>query len=249
MLTGKYISLEAIIERTLRDTGLVLDMSWVDAAEWAGNALDLIKAPMTYTNRVTDGVNAPYITIENGRGELPCDLVNIIQTRHCNGSPMRYSSDSFHLSKHVRSSEDLHCVSDITYTLNDNYIFPNFESGEIEMSYEAFPTDERGFPMLPDNEVFQQAIVAYIGERMGYKLFLRDKLARDKYHLLKQEREWYIGKAQTSALIPNRDKIESMVNQFRRIVTFGKDHYDGYRTSTALQSVRNHTPHSRRFRH
>lgn len=240
MLNGKYVNLESIVERVYRDTGFVVDIDWMDIAEWVGNCIDLIDAPMVYKERITDGVDHPFIEIVNGRGELPCDLVSIIQTRTCEGIALRYSSDSFHFKSYTNGCQDLRCQSDLTYKLNDNFIFPNFDSGQIEMAYKAFPCDDRGFPLIPDNEAFKQAVVAYVAERIGYKLYLRSKMDQSRYRLLQQERNWYVGKAQTKPLIPNRDKTASMANQFKRIVTFGQQYRDGYRNSTALQSIRNH---------
>jgi len=241
MLNGKYVGLETIVERVYRDTGFTVDTDWVNIAEWIGDAIDLANTPMQYKERITDGVDHPFITIVDGRGELPCDLRDIIQTRMCDGAPLRYSTDSFHFSRHAADCVDLQCRSDLTYKVNDNYIFTNFDTGEIEMAYHAFPVDDRGFPLIPDDEVFKQMVVAYVAERIGYKLFLRDKLRGDKYRLLQQERAWYMGKAQTKPLVPNRDKMESIGGQFRRLVTFRNESNSGFRDLGKQQVMRNHT--------
>ena len=81
MLNGKYVSLESIVERVYRDTGFEIDVDWIDVAEWIGSVIDLINAPMQYIERITDDVDKHYIEIVNGRGELPCDLIRIIQTQ------------------------------------------------------------------------------------------------------------------------------------------------------------------------
>ncbi len=241
MLNGRYISLETIIESVYRDTGFVVDIDWTDIAEWVGSCIDLINAPMQYVERITDGHDVPYIKITNGRGELPCDLVRIIQTRTCKGVPLRFSTDSFHMRYHSAQCADLVCNSDITYKLREGYIHTssNFSEGEIEMSYLAFPTDERGFPMVPDDEKFKQAVVAYVAERIGRRLYLREKLRSDRYHALQQERDWYMGAAQTKPLIPNRDKTKSIANQFKRMVALEGDHSSGYAHTSVQQVLRN----------
>lgn len=245
MLNGKYVTLETIVERVHRDLGFTTDINWVDIAEWIGDAIDITNAPMQYKERITDGVDLPFIVIENGRGELPCDLREIIQTRTCEGIPLRYSTDSFHYSRHADGCRDLTCESDLTYKVNDNYIFTNFSEGNLEMAFLAFPVDERGYPLIPDDETFKQMTTAYVSERIGRKMWLRDKLSRDKYQHLKQERDWYVGKAQSSTLIPSRDKMESLANQFRRIVTFRNEHNTGFRNLGKQQNIRNHTGYRR----
>ncbi len=241
MLSGKSVSLETIIERVHRDYGFTVDTDWVDIAEWIGSVIDLINAPMQYVDRITYGYDKPYIEIVNSRGELPCDLVSITQTRMCDGTPMRYSTDSFHRRMHSAQCPDLICGSDLTYKVNDNYIFTNFKEGKIEMAYKAFPCDERGYPTIPDDEKFKQAATAYVAERVGLKLFMRGRLDERRYNLLERERMWYIGAAQTKALLPNRDKTRSIANQFRRIVSFEDDHATGYQSSSNMQVLRNQT--------
>jgi len=241
MLSGKYVSLETIVERVHRDYGFTVDTDWTDVAEWIGSVIDLINAPMQYTERITDGHDRPYIEIVNGRGLLPCDLIRVVQTRTCEGVPMRYSTDSFHKRMHSAQCPDLVCSSDLTYKLNDNYIFTNFSTGKIEMAYMAFPTDERGYPMVPDDEKFKQAATAYVAERIAFKLYLRDKIDERKYEKVNKERLWYIGSAQTKALLVDRDKTRSVANQFRRIVSFEDEHATGHRSSSQMQILRNQT--------
>jgi len=240
MLTGKYVKLETIVERVYRDTGFNVDIDWTDIAEWIGSVIDLIDTPMAYNSRITDGNDHEYIEIANGRGELPCDLYEIVQTRTCEGQPMQYSTDSFHFKMHAEGCSDLSCNSNLTYKLKDGHIYPNFKSGKIEMAYLAFPTDERGYPLVPDNETFKQAATAYVAERIGYRLYLQSKIDINRYEKLNQERLWYIGKAQTKAHIPNRDRIETIANQFRKIIDLKQHHADGYKGLGVKQIIRNH---------
>lgn len=241
MLTGKTVTLETIVEMVYRDTGFIVDIDWVDIAEWVGSCLDLINAPMQYVQRITDGNDVPYIEIENGRGILPCDLVEIIETRTCEGYPMRYSTDSFHMKLHSANCPDLSCSSSITYKLREGYIWTNpaYSNGKLEMAYLAFPTDERGYPLIPDDETFKQACVAFVSERIGRRLFLRNQLTGDKYRILEQDRMWYIGKAQTKPLIPNRDKSKSIENQFKRVVSLRGERDNGFSNLSVEQVLRN----------
>lgn len=241
MLNGRNVGLETIVERVHRDYGFTVDTDWTDVAEWIGSVIDLINAPMQYTERITDGHDKPYIEIVDGRGLLPCDLIRVVQTRTCEGIPMRYSTDSFHKRMHSAQCPDLVCSSDLTYKLNDNYIFTSFPTGKIEMAYMAFPTDDRGYPTVPDDEKFKQAATAYVAERIAFKLYLRDKLDERKYEKVNQARLWYIGAAQNKALIPDRDKTRSIANQFRRIVSFEDEHATGHRSSSVMQQLRNQT--------
>jgi hypothetical protein len=241
MLTTKSVSLDSIIESVNRDVSFSIPVDHYDAAEWAGDALDLIKAPMQYIRRVTDGNDAPIIDIVDGRGELPCDLVSIIQTMTCDGKALRYSTNSFHNTMVSEGCKDLNCSSEATYILNNSYIFPSFSTGGLIMSYLAFPTDSNGMPMIPDNGAFKQAVKSFITERQAFKMLTMDKFNPNTYQMLLRDRDWYMGKAQNAHLIPNRDKTESIKNQMLRLFNPHGDHQSGYSSTSSPMSLRNIT--------
>lgn len=219
-LTGKYISIERIIEKVYRDNGFPVKLDWGDMIEWAGEAIDLIGVPMAFLDKVTgqDAQN-PTIKIVSYKGLLPCDLHLIIQTReYCSKTPMRYTTDSFHTTYHVGRSLDFTTNSDYTYHVNNNYIFTSFETGEVEMSYKAFPTDEKGFPKIPDNIKFIQAVATYIAERIAYRMFIRNEIDRQRYELVQSERLYYMGAAKTAGIMPSIDQMESLKNSFMRAI-------------------------------
>jgi len=118
-LNGMYVKLDAIIEKVYTDYGFESDLNWSDALNWAADALDKIGAPRAYMAKITDGDDtrshqAP-IVISNNRGDLPCDLVEIVQTReYCSGLPMIYATNTFHSSCHIANSPDLRCNSNST---------------------------------------------------------------------------------------------------------------------------------------
>lgn len=241
MLNGKYVSLATVAEKVYRDYGFNEDVDWADMVEWAGDAIDLIRIPMQYFQKTTDGVDTPMIEIVNGRGALPCDLVHIIQTSTCDGTPLRYSTDSFHFKKYTTNGcADVGCLSGTTYKLNDNYIFPSFQTGRIVMAYLAFPTDSDGIPLVPEDMAIQQAVKAYLGERVAFRMFIKGSISGQVYQKINQERDWYIGKAQTSSLVPNKDKTESIKNQWRRLVSFDDAHSNGYQSMSSQQVIKNH---------
>lgn len=240
MLSGKYRSLDTIVEKVYRDYGFNIDIDWNDIAEWVAEIIGLIDAPMAYKDRITDGVDVNPIVILNGKGELPCDLYSIKQTRTCEGIPLRYTTDSFHRHLHTTNCPDLSCKTDLTYSLNDNYIFTNFKEGKLEMSYYAFMTDENGYPMIPDHVGFIEAISAHVAERIAKRLLIQGKMAGDAYKLINQNRDWYVGQASNAHHIPNRDRTESIKNAFVRLVPDNMQHYNGYKGYGRTQIIKNH---------
>src|SRR5574343_1014793 len=125
MLNPGYVSIERVIENVIRDTGFTTELEWIDILEWTYRACELIGAKNAYVMKVTDGNtdlnHFPPIEIVDGRGHLPCDFHQLYQAReYCNNRPMRSSQYTYLISTH---SPDYYAGSDLTYTINNDYIF------------------------------------------------------------------------------------------------------------------------------
>lgn len=259
MINGKYVNINTVMEGVFRDYGFTHEVDWVDIIEWVGEGLDLIGAPKQYVDKVTDGNESLFhpcpIKINNFRGELPCDIYKVKQIREWkNKYPMVYATDSFQKSLDANTtSDDIsksfnsygtidfnsdlivvqetgdRCAPELSYTLNNNYIFTNFKEGEVEIAYRAYPCDPDGYPLIPDDVSYLKAMKSYIAERIGFKLWMQDKLRGDKYQMLKQDRDWYLGKAKTSGLMPSTlDEFESWKNQTLRLMPIVTQHRNGF---------------------
>jgi hypothetical protein len=73
--------------------------------------------------------------------------------------------------------------------------------------------------MIPDDIKFIMAVQAYVAERIGFRLFMQDHLAGQKYQKLEVDRAWYIGAAGTKAQIPSIDEMEGIKNRYLRLKT------------------------------
>jgi len=215
-LTSKHIDVSSIIERIYRDYGFDLEIKYDEVIEWIWDVISLIGAPQSFINKVTDGTtgNDDPITITNYRGSLPSDLHSITLARDYDSKmPMICKSSTF-----TGDMEQLYVrESQYSYTVNDSYIFTSFETGEIELAYKAFPTSILGIPLVPDDIKFIMATQSYIAERIGFRLWMQEKLAQQRYDKLNEERMWYIGAAQTKAQIPSVDGMEALKNRYLRL--------------------------------
>ena len=116
-LSGKHVKLETILEKVYRDYGFETDLDWNDAIEWAAEALDLIGAPRVYSPFVTDGNDLKGhpdpILINDHRGNLPCNLHQIVQVREfCSKYPMTYATDTFHVGASGSCNSNVDCTTD-----------------------------------------------------------------------------------------------------------------------------------------
>lgn len=116
-LSGKHVKLDTILEKIYRDYGFETDLDWNDAVEWAAEALDLIGAPRVYLPLITDGQDLKGhpdpISIVDHRGNLPCNLHQIVQVReYSTKAPMVYATDSYHVGTTDSCTSNADCVTD-----------------------------------------------------------------------------------------------------------------------------------------
>jgi hypothetical protein len=101
-----------------------------------------------------------------------------------------------------------------TYKVNDNYIFTNFKEGRVLLSYLAFPCDDNGYPLIPDEISYREAVYNHLKWKLDYKLWRKGKISDKIYQDSARERDWYISQAQGKAMnLHNIDKLESWKNQ------------------------------------
>lgn len=244
---GKYVSIEPIIAKVYRDMGMSEDLNLMDAIEWAGEAMEFIGATVYLNEKVKA------LIVKNYKVKQPCDLhyVNTIAGKEetvvedlCSTdstyyTPMRYTTDSFH---HWRcsNSQDHLCQGDLTYAINDDYIFPNFEEGRLLVSYMALPIDDRGYPKIPDDVKFKEAVASHIKWRLGFIKWMSGKLPGAVYQKLEQDRDWYIGAAQTRDKMPSVDMAESLKNNWLRLIPKINQHADGHKSAGSAEQRISH---------
>lgn len=238
--SGKMVSLERVLEKVYRDWGFD-DISWSDVIEWSSEAINLIGVYPSYVDKISKK-----ITLENGRGDLPCDLMYIKMVRDFSTKEtLARSSDQFHLSNYYRCENEVTTNCDDcdeyvkTYTVNENYIFTSYTDGDLEIAYTAMATDERGLPLIPDDDKFIRAVSLYIAERIATKLFIQDKLRGDKLQLISQEKDWAFGSAKMAMIIPDIDTMEMWKNSFLRLIPTINSHSAAFKYDSQPQQQRN----------
>lgn len=245
MMNGRFISIERVIEGVYRDYAFDTQLDWIDALEWIGECLDLIGAPATYIEKMSDGkseLNHPCpIVIKDYRGEIPCDVLHLKQAflkgsstvgtnSNDNLIPMRRSTDSLHIGKYKNNSPDLNRLdSNYTYKLNNNYIFTSFKEGEVVIVYDANPTDEKGFPLIPDNVKYIKACKSYVASKLAFRLAIQNKMNGDILNRIEQDYYFNVAQAMVAGRIPNIDEMESWKNNFLKLTPDINSHSSAFR--------------------
>lgn len=103
-----------------------------------------------------------------------------------------------------------------SYTIQDPYFILSFEQGQIAIAYRRVQTDENGWPMIPDDVSYMEAITRYV----RYKSALR-KLDSEMNNAVfnyvakaEQDWHWYCKQAGNKMMMPKGvDGYEDLTNQ------------------------------------
>lgn len=109
-------------------------------------------------------------------------------------------------------------ANNLTYSLSNNYIFTSFKNGTVEMSYKAFPMNDDGYPLVPDDTKYIRAVQSYITMKIDYRLWRQDKISEKVYR--DSESQWYfnVNSAKNGMNMPSIDEMESIKHSWMRSI-------------------------------
>ena len=129
---------------------------------------------------------------------------------------------------------------DITYVLTPGYIKLNVESGYIMMAYQAIPTDTKGYPLIPDDPSFLEAIYWYIVMKLYYPQWVGGQIRDAVYYDARRSWNYFCKQAYGQALMPTTDQLESIKNSWVRLIPEIKEHTSGFSALGQEQRAYNH---------
>jgi hypothetical protein len=204
------ISVKNILARVYR-TFRIDDSDWVyDAVEWAGEALEQIGHIGQYIRK------PQVVNIENFNANLPCDLVTLdmVWGEHgripYGGSKIEFCNDDYHTGVSNNENQPY-------YQLEMDKIKCSFESGQVEITYQAYPVDESGFPLIPDVHEYKEAVVWRIISQMLLGGWV-PKNSQLNFQYADQKFELFSIRASNRAKFPSPDRMETIRRFFTSIV-------------------------------
>lgn len=231
----KRTSVKSIIAKVYRDLQLTEEVNWQDMIEWCGEALEHIGAIGQTEHKVCK------LTVANYKTTLPCDFLEIEQISY-NGYPLKRASSTFgnyatpaapSATDQTSSAaiatpnlQDPYYVGQNTYTIDPVYIKTSFSDGEITLAYTAFPVDEEGFPEVPDDQSYRDALFYYIVKKLKYIDWLDGNLSDNKYRMIEKTWEFYCNQAAAKMQMPNINQLENIKNWSLRLLPNIDDYSD-----------------------
>lgn len=109
--------------------------------------------------------------------------------------------------------QNIYSTSADTFTIENKNFYTNFKDGTVYLSYHAFPLDEDGYPMIPDNEMIEKCIEYYIKSNIFENLWLNgDADVERKYAKMEEMYMKHLAQAKYETKLPT---FASMVNKIR----------------------------------
>lgn len=112
------------------------------------------------------------------------------------------------------------------FFVKPGWIVLNRKKGFVKLSYKAIATDERGYPLIPDNTSYQEAIYWYVMMKLSFPKFLKGTLGSPKapragseiYSYLQHQWNFYRNQAYAEAMMPTESDMRSIKNEWNKLV-------------------------------
>lgn len=227
-MAEQYTNIKIILDKLLRHP-LLQSLSLESAVDYTIDFMRIVGVPNMFEEKTQ------VLEVKNYKALLPCDYYQVIQIRDCKtGETFRYASDSFHMSKCKKSPFGS------TYKIQGGVIHTSIEEGNIEISYEAIPIDNEGYPKIPDNSSFTRALELYIKKSFFTILFDLNKISPAVLQNTQQEYAWAVGDCQSEFNRLSIDKMESFSNSWKTLITRATEHEKGFINNGAREYIRVH---------
>ena len=180
--------------------------------------IDEVGLPNTYENKQA------LVDIKGFRGVLPCDLLDVIQVRDEKTGVMltdmkdSFNGHSFNVPGGAR-----------TFKASNHIITTSFENGQVRVAYHAVKVDEEGFPMLPDNPTFMQALETFIKMKVFEVLYEEGKIKYEVLGRVETNYYWLKGRCRSLFRMPSETEMESLTGMMHRLIPSRREFQAGYK--------------------
>lgn len=227
----RYVSIKEVLDNVL-DHPMLKDVSFERAVNHTVHFMRIVGCPRMFEEKTA------LVEIKDYRGLIPCDFNDIIQVRthsSCgrnNYGVFRHTTDSFHMSDNKQDSFDL------TYKIQGNVIFTSIKEGTIEIAYNAFAVDSDGYPLIPDNSSFINALELYIKKKHFNVLFDTGKINQAVWSQVCQDYAWAVGQAQSDLVRPTIDQMQAITNSLNTLVWRVSEHKSGFINTGSAEMIK-----------
>jgi hypothetical protein len=225
------ISIKQVMDDIL-DHPMMQDLSFERAINYAVEFIKLVGMPTAFENKVITIPVKDYEgyreeTVEGATQEIPAipdDCYQILSIKKKGGEEvvLNTSTSVFGVNKSNNATP--------SYVVRGSSLQTSFEEGELEMSYLALPSDEEGYPTIPEIASYIRALELYIKKKWFTILFDLGKLHGSIYNNVKQEYAFAVAQAQSELIKPSLDEMEAFTNMWNSLLPRHRAHKFGFST-------------------
>lgn len=211
-MTNKYISLKSIL---FDISQLVDERYWdeVKVTEWAAKGFRSLNITSKYKDHLCE------VIVENHKASLPKDFARqVILFDQETKQPYSLASSPVVMASCL-TLNPLNTKCAFQYIIDQNLILTtNVKDANLVLHYLAYPTDENGLYLIPDEEVVKEAITAYVLWKMWTaKWLMKEEGAESRMEHFRQQWSTYSKKA-LSLNAPDIPEMENIMNRWNHIV-------------------------------
>lgn len=229
MLNGKQISCKTVVAKVYRDLQLTEEGPFMDMIEWLAEALEFIHVYPQYIHKTCK------IEIVNYKGEIPCDFIGLDAVEY-NGINTLYASNIFgpqdtpksgrYYTPYSYNQEKINNVllvknniigPETSFSIDGSWFKTSFKEGELYIRYTAYPSDDEGYPLVPDHQSFKEALYWYITYKYLYAKVLKDEINPRFYDDAFTKWQYYCNQAGAEAMMPDLATLEAIKRSYHRL--------------------------------
>ena len=131
-------------------------------------------------------------------------------------------------------------TGDVVYVITPGgWIKTNQETGYLMVAYQAIPLDLDGYPLVPDDQTFLEALYWYINVKLMYPDWVAGKIRDAVYYDARRSWNFYCKQAYGTAMMPAADQLESFKNSWLRLIPEINEHSTFFSTLGQEQVIYN----------
>lgn len=187
---------------------------WIEAVEWCGTRLRHGNS----VKNITTGRANPF------ESNTPSVFISKVEKKELPDGNFIYTST-------LEAVKELPLATDEWYQTEMDRILTSFSDDYVRIHFVKIPTDQRGFPLIPDNANYKQAIYWYTRGKMIEAGF-QDSVIR--WEVAQQQFEFYAARAVSEIDYPSPDQMQDRVERMNQLV-LPTDYFDTFFRSNPEQ--------------
>lgn len=254
----QYTSIKRVLDN-LTEHPLLRDLTLEQVVRYTVRFISIHGYPKLFEDKIAD------INIHEFRGELPCDLVSIIQVKDLkSGVCLRSMTDNFakgmlpkdkkechpkdllnnvrkeRFYKHQYIPPILEYTEEPSFKTQGRVIYTSFPHGVIGVAYKSIPIDNDGYPMIVDNENFLAALEAYIKKTVFTIKFDTGKINLNVLQNAQKDYAWLAGQLESEFLQPSQSEMETLTRALNTLIPRMTDFDKGFKHLGDREYLRKH---------